>query len=303
MSYTLLFPGQGAQIVGMGKKLYEKFPCVKRYFDIADKNLPFPLTSVCFEGPEEVLKETRVCQPALYVMGYSIFALLRENNVSIKSALGLSLGELTALACADVYDFETGLHLVAERGRLMQEACDLVPTGMLSLIGGSPLLAKELSQKFDLDISNLNCPGQTVVSGTLDNITQAQQEAKSLGFKLAIVLKVAGAYHSRWMQPAREKFEKVLEQYTFRHPKLTVLSNTTGTPITDPSAIREALGKQITSTVLWESCMRWLLENHHTECLECGPQNVLAGLAKRTDSNLHVNSLNDWEPIQTFLKA
>ncbi|MDR1254750.1 MAG: ACP S-malonyltransferase [Puniceicoccales bacterium] len=305
MPKVLLFPGQGSQVIGMGKSFYEQSLLARQYFDWADQCLPFSLTKICFEGPEDLLKETRVCQPALYVLGYIIFACLKEKNYfekGIACACGLSLGELTALAVAEVFDFKTGLHLVTERGRLMQEACDLAPTGMLSLIGGSIEATEQLCRSLDLDVANLNCPGQIVVSGTLDALNKAQIGAKDLGFKLAIPLKVAGAYHSRWMQSARDNFEKVLAPIPFRPPVITVLANTTGGAMEDPEQIKQALGKQITSTVQWESCLRWLVNKNCIHCLECGPGSVLAGLAKRTDSALEVTLLNEWEHVSSLIR-
>ena len=304
MQTILLFPGQGAQAVGMGKSWYNSSEIVRNHFERANKILPFDITELCFNGPSEVLQETRVCQPALFVVGYSIFAHLKgigwfERN-PLLGATGLSLGELTALATADVFDFETGLKIVAERGRLMQETCDIEPTGMLALIAGSTEAVQQLCSDFDLDISNLNCPGQTVVSGTLSNLEKAQFVAKERGFKIAVPLKVAGAYHSRWMMPAREKFEKFIQTIPFNKPNFTVLTNTTGTPITDPDQIKKALGTQLTSTVLFEACLHYCNQMKSDICLECGPGNVIAGLAKRTEASLNIKSLSEIESIQTL---
>ena len=299
----LLFPGQGAQAVGMGKAWFEASETIRNCFEIADKILPFKVSSLCFEGPEEVLQETRVCQPALFVLGYSIFAHLKQigffEQHPLVCATGNSLGELTALGVAGVFDFETGLKIVAERGRLMQEACDAQPTGMLALIAGSLELAEKLCQDFDLDISNRNCPGQIVVSGLLENLEKAQFVAKERGFKMAIPLKVAGAYHSRWMQPAREAFEAFLKTIPLQNPSITVLSNTTGEAIEDAEAIRTALGVQLTSTVLFEKCLR-NCATYAYDCLECGPGNVIAGLAKRTEANLRVKSAAEPQFLETL---
>lgn len=292
----LLFPGQGSQIVGMGKAWFEISETVRKYFEIADEILPFKISTLCFDGPEEVLQETRVCQPALFVLGYGIFAHLKQIGFFEKYPLvcttGNSLGELSALAVANVFDFETGLKIVAERGRLMQEACDAQPTGMLALIAGSLELTEKLCQDFDLDISNRNCPGQIVVSGLLENLEKAQFVAKERGFKMAIPLKVAGAYHSRWMQPAREAFESFLKEIPLQNPTTTVLTNTTGEAIEDAEQIRKALGVQLTSTVLFEKCLR-NCATYAYDCIECGPGNVIAGLAKRTEANLRVKSASD----------
>ena len=304
MNSILLFPGQGAQVVGMGKAWYAASDTVRKYFDWADKMLPFRLSDLCFNGPTEALQETRICQPALFVMGYAIFSHLKKLDFFDKNPIiattGISLGELTALAAADVFDFETGLKMVAERGRLMQEACDMQPTGMLALIAGTDEALKKLCEDFDLDISNKNCPGQTVVSGTLENLKKAEFVAKERGFKMAIPLKVAGAYHSRWMQPARVQFEAYLKNVPFKAPSVTVLTNTTGEAISDPEAIRTALGLQLTATVLFEKCLKKCSEQHSDVCIECGPGNVIAGLAKRTDASLVVKSASEPDNIENL---
>lgn len=304
MNTILLFPGQGAQTVGMGKAWYDASDTVRSYFEWADKILPFRLSDLCFNGPVEVLQETRICQPALFVVGYAIFAHLQEKEVFDKNPIvattGISLGELTALAVAGVFDFETGLKIVAERGRLMQEACDMQPTGLLALIAGNDEAIQKLCQDFDLDIANKNCPGQTVVSGTIENLGKAEFIAKERGFKMAIPLKVAGAYHSRWMQPAREQFEAYLKNIPFRAPTIPVFTNTTGDIIQDPEAIRTALGLQLTSTVLFEKCLQQCSLQKSDICLECGPGNVIAGLAKRTNASLNVKSASEPNILQNF---
>lgn len=304
MQFILLFPGQGSQVVGMGKAWYDASPHVRECFDVADGLLPFRLSDVCFNGPEEVLQETRVCQPALFVVGYAIYRHLKASGIferhSIVGAAGVSLGELTALACADVFDFETGLRIVAERGHLMQEACEAELTGMLALIGGTDEAIQGLCKDFDLDVSNLNCPGQTVVSGTLQNLEKAQFIAQERGFKMGIPLKVAGAYHSRWMQSAREKFEAFIQSISFRRPRFTVLTNTTGDMIANPADIKKALGLQITSPVLFEKCLRSCSKLQSDLCLECGPGNIIAGLAKRTDATLKFRSMSDPSALETL---
>lgn len=304
MNTILLFPGQGAQIVGMGKSWYDASDTVRECFELADKILPFHLSDLCFNGSAEALQETRICQPALFVVGYGIFAHLKRLGVfdkhPIVATTGISLGELTALAVAGVFDFETGLKIVAERGRLMQEACDMQPTGMLALIAGTDEAVQKMCQDFVLDISNKNCPGQTVVSGTLENLEKAEFVAKERGFKIAVPLKVAGAYHSRWMQPARIQFEAYLKHIPFNAPSVTVLTNTTGNPIQEPEAIRTALGLQLTSTVLFEKCLRQCSMLESDICLECGPGNVIAGLAKRTDASLNIKSASEPDIMQSF---
>jgi [acyl-carrier-protein] S-malonyltransferase len=300
MSTALLFSGQGAQAVGMGKSLYEGSPIVKALYDRAAKVLPFDLKQVCFEGPVEVLTETRVCQPALYVQGYAIAQILRERGKlnNLKACLGLSLGELTAYAVAGVWDFETGLQVVAERGRLMQLACDQTKGGMAAVIGGTREDIAKLCAAFDVDAANFNCPGQVVISGDAEKVTQAVGRAKEFGpFKLVKPLVVAGAYHSRLMEPARKAFEAYLQGIDFNRPQVTVYSNTTGGALSEPAALREALVKQVVSSVLWEDDCKAAAATGVTQFYECGPGGVLAGMMKRSAPEAPVASLSEFADI------
>ncbi len=300
MSTALLFSGQGAQAVGMGKSLYEGSPIAKGLYDRAAKVLPFDLKQVCFEGPVEVLTETRVCQPALYVQGYAIAQILRERGKlnDLKACLGLSLGELTAYAFAGVWDFETGLQVVAERGRLMQLACDQTKGGMAAVIGGTREDIAKLCAAFDIDAANFNCPGQVVISGDAEKVTQAVARAKEFGpFKLVKPLVVAGAYHSRLMEPARRAFEAYLQGIEFKRPQVAVYSNTTGASLSEPAALREALVKQVVSSVLWEDDCKAAAATGVTQFYECGPGGVLAGMMKRSAPEAPVASLSEFADI------
>lgn len=283
----------------MGKSLYENADAARAVYDRANAVLPFDLKDICFNGPEAELTQTGVCQPALYVQGIAIYETLKAAGKlpEVQTALGLSLGELTAHAVAETYDFETGLRIVAERGRLMQEACEASAGGMASLIGGDVAKAEELAQEFDVDVGNLNCPGQTVLSGDKERVLAATQVAKERGFKMAVPLKVAGAYHSRLMQPAAEKFEAFLKEIPFAEPKLTVFTNVTGASVKDPQAIKDALVRQVVSSVRWTDCFSAAVALGVESFYECGPGAVLAGLAKRIDRGATVRSLNEYSEL------
>ena len=299
MSKGLLFSGQGAQKVGMGRSLVEGSETAKALYAQADAVLGWdePLSRICFEGPEATLTETRVCQPALFVMGIAIYRILEEKGMlaDLSLAAGLSLGELTALTAAESFSFEDGLRVVAERGRLMQEACDATDGAMASLIGGSREAVEALCAEHDVDMANLNCPGQIVISGESAKVAEAVKAAKEAGgFRMVVPLKVAGAYHSRLMQPAKEQFEAFLGTVEIREPKLTVLSNTTGKSVKTPEEIRTALSRQVVASVLWEDCLREMLSLGVTDLYECGPGGALAGMAKRTDRALRVTSIEEF---------
>jgi len=299
MAVAFIFSGQGAQAVGMGRTLNENSAAARKIFDEANDVLGWDVKGACFEGPEPTLTETRVCQPALYIHGVAVIEALREAGKCPEpaGAAGLSLGELTALHIAGVFDFATGLRIVAERGRLMQEACEATRGGMASLIGGDLQAAYELAAKHDVDVANLNCPGQTVLSGDLDRVGAAVADAKPAGFKMAIPLKVAGAYHSRLMKPAADAFAEFLQGQDFGAPTFPVFTNTSGQTVNEPGAIKDALVKQVISPVRWEDCFRGLIALGVDDFYECGPGGVLAGLAKRIDRSVKVTSLSEFADL------
>ncbi|MBE2214037.1 MAG: ACP S-malonyltransferase [Opitutaceae bacterium] len=301
MSSAVMFSGQGAQKVGMGRSLYENAPAARELYDTADKVLGWSLTKVSFEGPEADLTQTRVCQVALFVHGYALFRLLEQSGktADVRYGLGLSLGEVTALTAAGVFDFATGLKVVAERARLMQLACEQTTGTMASIIGEEPAKVAELCQEFDIEMANLNCPGQIVVSGEKAKVGAAVDAAKARGMKKVIPLNVAGAYHSRLMEPARAAFAAFLAGIEFKQPRFTVLTNTTGKAVADPAAIRAALVKQVVSPVLWEACMREAAALGATQFLELGMGGVLAGLARRTEKAWPVKSYAEFSDLQS----
>lgn len=298
MALALLFAGQGAQKVGMGRSLFEQSPAARGLFDEAGRVLGWDLAKRCFEGPEAELTQTKVCQPALFVHGLAVLAALREQGKlpagEPQFALGLSLGELTAYCAAGVYDFATGVRIVAERGRLMQQACEQTSGGMAAIIGEERAKVYELCREFDIEAANFNAPGQIIVSGEKEKVATAVAAAKDRGIKKVIPLNVAGAYHSRLMEPARAAFAAFLADVPFAAPKFTVFTNTTGQAVSDPAAIKAALVKQVVSSVLWEDCTRSAAAAGATEFWELGPGGVLAGLARRTEKSWTVKSLSEF---------
>ncbi|HZZ20723.1 MAG TPA: ACP S-malonyltransferase [Opitutaceae bacterium] len=299
MASALLFAGQGAQKVGMGKSLYEASAGAKALYEEASGVLGWDLGKVSFEGPEAELTQTKVCQPALFVHGLALVAALKEKGVMPQAdfALGLSLGEVTAYAAAGVFDFATGLKIVAERGRLMQQACEQSAGSMAAVIGETREAVSSLCADFGIEAANFNAPGQIIVSGEKAKVAEAVAAAKDRGMKKVIPLNVAGAYHSRLMEPARAAFEAYLAPIPFSAPAMRVFTNTTGLEISEPAAIKHALVRQVVSSVLWEDCMRSAAAAGAADFLELGPGGVLAGLARRTDKAWKVKSLSEYAEL------
>lgn len=301
MALALLFAGQGAQKVGMGRSLYDQSAAARTLYDQANSVLGWDLKRISFEGPEADLTQTKVCQPALFVHGLALLASLREANKvpagEPRFALGLSLGEVTAYCAAGVFDFPTGLRIVAERGRLMQQACEQTSGGMAAIIGEERVKVQELCREFDIEAANFNAPGQIIVSGEKTKVAAAVAAAKDRGIKKVMPLNVAGAYHSRLMEPAREAFAAFLAPVAFAAPSFTVFTNTTGQAVSDPAAIKAALVRQVVSSVLWEDCMRSAAAAGVAEFWELGPGGVLAGLARRTEKTWVVKSFSEFADV------
>jgi [acyl-carrier-protein] S-malonyltransferase len=301
MALALLFAGQGAQKVGMGASLCEQSSAARKLYDEANHVLGWDLRAVSTGGPEAELTQTRVCQPALFVHGIALLAALRESGKvpagEPRFALGLSLGELTAYCSAGVFDFSTGLKIVAERGRLMQQACEQTSGGMAAIIGEERAKVADLCRDFDIEAANFNAPGQIIVSGEKSKVAAAVTAAKERGMKKVMPLNVAGAYHSRLMEPARAAFAAYLEPIAFCAPQFTVFTNTTGQVVQDPAAIKAALVRQVVSPVRWEDCMRGVVAAGATEYWELGPGGVLAGLARRTDKTWNVKSFAEFADV------
>ena len=294
---ALLFAGQGAQVVGMGKDLAGEFPAAADLFRRADEILGRKLSDIAWNGPIEELTKTSNCQPALFVHGLACLSILRElaGDFPIGSAAGLSLGELTAHAAAGTFDFENGLKLVQNRGEFMDEACAATVGGMAAMTGADENAVRKLAADEDVDVANVNSPGQIVISGELAKVEGAVGVAKEYGIRRAMMLNVAGAYHSRLMESAYKKLGAALLEVQMQVPKFPVISNVTGREVETLPKIRQTLRDQVTSTVRWVDCMERLVDLGCDLFIELGPGGVLAGLLKRTRKDVEVISVSDVE--------
>tara|TARA_B100000686_G_scaffold11651_1_gene11491 strand:- start:1149 stop:2078 length:930 start_codon:yes stop_codon:yes gene_type:complete len=302
---ALLFAGQGAQFVGMGKDLAEVHPTAKALFDRADEALGYGLSGICFSGPEEELVRTEHAQPAIYLVGWIALQLLREQSPSLAfdATAGLSLGEFTALAAADALGFEDGLRVVRRRGELMQEACEASAGGMAAIVGLDEEAVRVVCEQADVSLANLNCPGQIVVSGDAEKMDAACEAAKAAGAKRAISLPVAGAYHSPLMQPAQAGLAEALAKVELREPSVPVYSNVTGQAHAGAGTIADTLVEQVTSPVKWEACIRAMIADGVTRFIELGPGTALTGFMRRIDRGLEVLNVADNESLAKTAEA
>ena len=297
---ALLFAGQGAQSVGMGRDLAEKFPTAADLFEEADDVLGRKLSEIAWHGPIEELTKTSNCQPALFVHGLVCLSILRElaGDFPIGGAAGLSLGEMTAHAAAGTFDFATGLKLVQRRGELMDEACAVTNGAMAAMIGADESTVRTLAADTDVDVANINSPGQIVISGEKAKVEIAIGLAKEHGIRRATLLTVAGAYHSRLMKSAYQKLGAVLLRIPVQPPRFPVISNVTGAEVTTALEIRRTLQAQVTGTVRWLDCMERLAGLGCDFFIELGPGGVLAGLLRRTRNDVDVVSVSDSASVQ-----
>lgn len=279
----------------MGQDLVHTYPSAAELFKKADQTLARDLSGTMFHGPPESLTRTGNCQPALYLHGLALLTVLQEKLPQLTPAAtaGLSLGEFTAHAAAGTFSFEEGLRLVARRGELMDEACDATPGAMAAMIGGSEEDVRRLAFDCAVDVANLNCPGQIVLSGTEEGITTAVSKAKEYGLRMGKKLPVAGAYHSRLMTGARERFAEDLATASLKVPRVPVLSNFHAAPQESPETIRQSLEEQVTGSVRWVESMQLLLDQGHRSFVELGPGKVLAGFMARIDKSITVHSVED----------
>ncbi|NOY75403.1 MAG: ACP S-malonyltransferase [Kiritimatiellaeota bacterium] len=297
-----VFSGQGAQTVGMGADLRESSTAAAVVFENADSVLGWSVSDLCFNGPEDKLIESRYCQPAIYTMSSACVAAFHEKYPEIACAgtAGLSLGEFAALCSAGVFDFEEGLKLVAKRGELMDEACRETDGGMAVVLGGARQAIHEVCEECGVDIANHNAPGQIVISGERGKVANAVKLLKSKGLRKVVMLKVAGAYHSRLMSGAAKKFEGILADVELKVPSVPITQNFTGEFTKSPDEIRKNLVSQVSGSVLWENCVHTLVDTGILNIMEFGPGNVLTGLIKRTVSHVSTYNVNGSENLNAL---
>lgn len=302
---VLLFAGQGAQTVGMGRDLCEKYTASRELFARANEILGRDLQKICFDGPEGVLKQTDNAQPGIFVASLACWEALRAEapDLEFGAAAGLSLGELTALTAVGAFTFADGLRTVQARGRFMQEACAATNGTMASIIAMDDAALEQVCRETDVDIANFNCPGQTVISGEQGNIARAVELAKTRGAKRALPLQVAGAYHSRLMESAQRDFAGVLSAVTMRDSAALVVANVTARPARNVDEVKELLRRQVTSSVRWTDSMRWLVDQGFTRFIELGPGTVLSGLMKRINKGVQMLNVSDCASLAATIAA
>jgi len=301
-----VFPGQGSQWVGMGRDLYENFDSAKAVFEQADKTLGFSLSRLCFEGPEDELRQTINVQPALVTV--SLACLKAAQDVSGDSGLppptfvaGHSLGEYTALAAAEVLDFATTVYLARERGRLMYEAGLRRPGGMVAVIRLDEASLAEVCNETDTRIANINCLGQLVISGAKENLTKAADLAKTRGAHRTIPLPVSGAFHTPLMQSAVDGMSEIIATLSFHKPLIPIIANTTARPLTTAEQVKSELLRQLCNGVQWQRSIEYMVNNGVSTFIEIGPGKVLSGLIKRIDKNVRTLNIGDVNAVKNIV--
>jgi [acyl-carrier-protein] S-malonyltransferase len=302
---ALLFAGQGAQVVGMGKDLAAQFPSVKNWFDRANAALGYDLAKICFDGPEAELTKTENAQPGIFLVSWICFELVKERVPQLKfvATAGLSLGEFTALTAAGAMSFEDGLRVVRQRGKFMQEACEATKGSMAAVIGLDEAPTRDVCKEAGVVLANLNCPGQLVISGEAEKISKACELAKAKGAKRAIPLPVAGAYHSPLMASVQAKLKNELAKIKIASPTIPVISNVTAQPHNSAAEISSRLVEQVCASVLWENSMRYLLSQGFTRFIELGPGTALSGFMKRIDKSAQMLNVADVASLEATAKS
>jgi [acyl-carrier-protein] S-malonyltransferase len=301
---ALLFAGQGAQYPGMGKELADASASMRGLLGQSREILGYDLPALCFNGPENELTKTENAQPAIFLVSWMALQLLRERlpALNFQATAGLSLGEMTALAAAGVFDFKDGLKLARQRGIFMQEACELTKGSMAAILGLDLEKTRAVCAETGVEVANLNCPGQIVISGETEKIVAACTLAKTRGAKRALALPVGGAYHSRLMASACPKVRGMLDSISIKTPTVEVISNVTARPHT-PEDIATRLVEQVTSEVRWEDSMHYLLQQGFTRFIELGPGTVLSGFLKRIDPQAQSFNIADAASLEATMRA
>jgi len=303
--FSVIFPGQGSQSVGMAKDLYNKFKLVKELFNQADEILKFSISKLILEGPKEELDQTENTQPAIFLVGYSIFQLIKKDfGVNLNKAsyfAGHSLGEYTALACAETLSFSESLRLLRIRGKSMQEAVPKGEGGMVAILGSTPdtieKIIVENNNNYKCYIANDNSNGQLVVSGKTNDLDILIKDLKENNIK-SIKLSVSAPFHCKLMNNATKIMQNEIQKCDFKNPKNTLISNVTSQEVNDASLLKELLVKQIESRVRWRENVNLMLEKKVNQFIEIGPGKILSGLVKRIDKNAVTNSINSEEDIK-----
>ena len=292
---AFVFPGQGAQFVGMGKDLYDNNTLAKELFEKANDILGYRITDIMFDGTDEQLTQTKVTQPAVFLHSV-ISALCMGDDFQPSMVAGHSLGEFSALVAAGALNFEDGLKLVYARAMAMQKACEAAPSTMAAIVGLPDEKIEEICAEVSKDghvvvPANYNCPGQLVISGNIDAINEACDKIKAAGAKRALPLKVGGAFHSPLMQPAKDELQAAIENTEFNVPRCPVYQNVDGKPYTEPAAIKANLIAQLTSGVRWTSCVQNMIADGADDFTECGPGKALQGMIGRIDKNVSAHGI------------
>ena len=296
MQKAIVFPGQGSQISGMGKDIYNNFPLIREKFHLANEILGFEITKIMFDGSADELTKTSVTQPAIFLHSVLLSGLISEIT-DIKMTAGHSLGEFSALVFAKSLSFEDGLNLVSERAKAMQDACDLAPSTMAAIVGLEDEIVEEICNLIDDVVvpANYNAPGQLVISGSIEGIDKALSMAKEKGAKLAKKIPVNGAFHSPFMKPAQDRLAKAIDSIQLSEPLFPIYQNYSAKAETNPEKIKENLKAQLTAPVKWTQSIRQMIEDGATEFEELGPGKVLQGLIKRINDQVKVSSISSFE--------
>jgi len=305
MKVAHIFPGQGSQKVGMGRDLYDNFASAKVVFDQADEALGFPLSRLCFEGPEDELRQTINAQPALATVSYACLKAAYEaggNRLPPPAFVaGHSLGEYTALAAANVLDFPTVVYLTRERGRLMYEAGLREPGGMVAIIGLDEALLAEVCTQTGTYIANVNCPGQLVISGAKENLTEATSLAKARGAQRTIPLPVSGAFHTPLMQSAIDGLSQIIATLHFHNPLIPIVANTSAQPMTNAEQVKAELLNQLSNGVQWQRSIEYMINDGVSTFIEIGPGEVLSNLVRRINKDVKAINIGDVAAIKNLI--